>query len=77
MWGTSTEFHIPYVDCLFICMSALTVTGLATVNLSTLNPFQQSIIYVQMVIGSLVSPVKWRKADKETFVSIIMIAVRL
>lgn len=56
MYGTSTEYHIPYIDCLFICMSAMTVTGLATINLSTLSAFQQTLLFVQMVIGSLVGP---------------------
>ena len=55
MYGTSTEYHIPYIDCLFICMSCFTVTGLATINLSTLSAFQQSILFVLEVTGSLVS----------------------
>lgn len=65
LWGVNTEYKIAYIDCLFICMSAMTVTGLATVNLSQLSPLQQVILFVQMVIGSL------------TFVSIIMIIVRI
>lgn len=32
----------------------MTVTGLATVNLSTLTPWQQAIIFIQMLIGSTV-----------------------
>lgn len=61
-------------------MSAMTVTGLATVDLSTLSPFQQVILFLQMIIGSLVS-----FGDKscaktlifgQSFVSIVMILVR-
>jgi Trk-type K+ transport system membrane component len=56
MYGISTAYNIPYIDCLFNCMSAMTVTGLATVNLSTLSALQQVILFVQMTIGSLVCP---------------------
>ena len=41
-YAANTEYRIDYVDSLFLCMSAMTVTGLATVDLSTLNPFQHS-----------------------------------
>ncbi|WVQ71233.1 hypothetical protein IAR50_000758 [Cryptococcus sp. DSM 104548] len=64
MYACNTEYHISYIDCLFCCMSAMTVTGLASVNLSTLSVVQQVILFVQMIIGSL------------TFVSIVMIMVR-
>ncbi|WRT64079.1 uncharacterized protein IL334_001007 [Kwoniella shivajii] len=64
MYAANTEFHIDYVDCLFCCMSAMTVTGLATINLSTLSIFQQVLLFIQMIIGSL------------SFVSILMIIVR-
>ncbi|WVQ97343.1 hypothetical protein IAU59_004454 [Kwoniella sp. CBS 9459] len=64
MYGCNTQYHIHYIDCLFCCMSAMTVTGLATINLSTLSAVQQAIIFVQMIIGSL------------SFVSILMIIVR-
>ena len=55
MFAVNTEFTIQYIDCLFNCMSAFTVTGLATVNLSTLSPLQQAILFVQMIFGSPVS----------------------
>ncbi|RSH85304.1 low affinity potassium transporter [Saitozyma podzolica] len=64
MYGVSTAYHIAYIDCLFLCMSSMTVTGLATVDLSTLSAFQQFILFFQQIIGSLV------------FVSIVMIMVR-
>ncbi|KAK8865865.1 hypothetical protein IAR55_001013 [Kwoniella newhampshirensis] len=64
MYGANTTYHIDYIDCLFCCMSAMTVTGLASINLSTLSVFQQVLLFLQMIIGSL------------TFVSIVMILVR-
>lgn len=54
MWGCNTEYEIAYIDCLFVCVSAMTVTGLATINLSTLSGWQQTIIFVQMCMGSIV-----------------------
>jgi hypothetical protein len=47
-YGANTEYQIDYVDCLFLCVSAMTVTGLATNNLSQLNGYQQSLLFVQM-----------------------------
>ncbi len=56
MYGTSTGgFNISYIDCLFNCMSAMTVCGLATIDLSTLTAFQQALLFIQMIIGSPVS----------------------
>ena len=43
-----------FIDALFLCYSALTVTGLSTVNLSTLTAFQQAILFVLMGIGNVV-----------------------
>lgn len=45
---------IAYVDCLFLCYSALTVTGLSTVNLSTCTGFQQALLFIQMALGNIV-----------------------
>jgi len=62
MWGINTEYEIPYIDCLFNCMSAMTVCGLAVTNLSTLSPVQQTILFVQMIIGSPVCfMVRWQR----------------
>ena len=55
MYCANTAYKIPYIDCLFLSMTGMTVTGLATVNLSTLSAVQQAIIFVQMIIGSPVS----------------------
>jgi Trk-type K+ transport system membrane component len=56
MYGINTEYQIPYIDCLFLCVSSMTVNGLATVDLSTLSVMQQVIMFWQMLIGSLVCP---------------------
>ncbi|KAI0753123.1 cation transport protein-domain-containing protein [Daedaleopsis nitida] len=51
-YASNGEFHIDYIDCLFICVSAMTVCGLATVDLSSLTPFQQVLLFIQMCLGS-------------------------
>lgn len=80
MYGINTEYNIRYIDCLFLCVSSMTVNGLATVDLSTLSVMQQVIMFWQMLIGSLVcSPLNWmfaRGSWWKIFVSIVMIVVR-
>ncbi|GKZ28319.1 hypothetical protein AbraIFM66950_003576 [Aspergillus brasiliensis] len=52
VWATGrSSSPIPYVDALFLCTSAMTGAGLRTVELSTLSPFQQSVIFILLVIG--------------------------
>lgn len=63
-YAGNTEFRIPYVDCLFLCVSAMTVTGLATNNLSQLTGFQQALLFVQMIGGNIIT------------ISLVMIMVR-
>jgi hypothetical protein len=50
--ASSTTFSIKYIDSLFICVSGLTGTGLATVDLSALTPWQQVIIVIVSVVKS-------------------------
>lgn len=50
-----------FIDALFLCYSALTVTGLSTVNLSTCTVFQQVILYVLQAVGDVVSPAALRR----------------
>ncbi|KAF8510124.1 potassium transporter [Hysterangium stoloniferum] len=45
------RFHVSYLDSAFLCYSAMTVTGLSTVNLSTITVWQQVILYLLMGIG--------------------------
>jgi len=63
-YGANGEYHIAYIDCLFLCYSAMTVTGLSPVLLSTITPFQQAMLFVLMVIGDF------------SFVSWLMVLVR-
>ncbi|KAK7441785.1 hypothetical protein VKT23_016447 [Stygiomarasmius scandens] len=57
-WGSNGQFKISYLDSLFLCYSAMTVTGLSTVNLSTLTAWQQVILYLLMMIGDITT-VSW------------------
>lgn len=64
-WGSSTgSKRVSYIDSLFLTVSAMTLAGLNTVNLSELNSFQQSILFVLIMIGSAI------------FVSIMVVHVR-
>lgn len=51
-YGSNGRYHISYLDTLFLCYSAMTVTGLSTVNLSTLTVWQQVMVYFLMLIVS-------------------------
>ncbi|KAJ9307109.1 hypothetical protein DTO217A2_3347 [Paecilomyces variotii] len=54
-WGAATPFgSVAYVDALYMCASAMTGAGLNTVNLSTLNTFQQLILFLLIVFGSAI-----------------------
>ncbi|KAJ3511772.1 hypothetical protein NLJ89_g3904 [Agrocybe chaxingu] len=46
------RYHISYIDSLFNCVSAMTVCGLATINLSSLTGFQQALLFTQMSLGN-------------------------
>jgi Trk-type K+ transport system membrane component len=48
------EASLGYTDCLFLVVSAMTLTGLNTVNLSTLNTVQQFILFFLIIIGSAI-----------------------
>lgn len=64
-WGSSTESkRVSYTDSLFLTVSAMTQAGLNTVNLSELNSFQQSILFVLIILGSAI------------FVSLLVVHVR-
>ncbi|KAM0814427.1 putative Cation transport protein-domain-containing protein [Seiridium cardinale] len=52
-WGSSSpEYAVGWWDSLFMVMSALTASGLNTVNLSQLTTFQQVQLCVYMIMGS-------------------------
>lgn len=50
-YASNGRYHVNYVDALFLCYSAMTVTGLSTVDLSTITGWQQAILYFLMTIG--------------------------
>ena len=55
LWGSATPFRsLKYTDALFLAISAMTEAGLNTVNLSTLNSFQQVVLFLLIFIGSAI-----------------------
>jgi hypothetical protein len=54
-YASNGRYKVSYVDSLFNCVSAMTVTGLATVNLSSLTGFQQALLFMLMCMGNPVS----------------------
>ncbi|CEH15031.1 related to potassium transporter trk-1 [Ceraceosorus bombacis] len=54
-YAANQDVHIKYIDALFLCVSAVTVTGLTTINISTATGFQQAILFVLMCVGNVVA----------------------
>ncbi|KAJ5725114.1 uncharacterized protein N7483_006471 [Penicillium malachiteum] len=53
---TSTPWKsVAYVDAIFLCVSAMTGAGLNTVDLSTLNTFQQVVLFILLILGSAIT----------------------
>ncbi|KAG9044097.1 low affinity potassium transporter [Tulasnella sp. UAMH 9824] len=59
-WGSSNRKTDPisFIDSLFIVVSSITVTGLATIDLSPLTTWQQVILFMLMIMGHPVT-VSW------------------
>lgn len=55
LYGSDGREHISYIDALFNSISAVTVCGLTTVDLSGLTNFQQAVLFFLMCIGNPVS----------------------
>jgi len=54
-WGSSTPPRsVTYIDSLYLTVSAMTLAGLNTVNLSQLNTFQQIILFLLIMLGSAI-----------------------
>lgn len=52
-WASSSSFNgVPYVDSLFLVTSAITNTGLNTLNLSETTTWQQVLLWILMIIGN-------------------------
>ncbi|OAL57355.1 potassium transport protein-like protein 1 [Pyrenochaeta sp. DS3sAY3a] len=45
--------HLTYMDALFLCCSAMTTTGLNTVNLGDVSGFQQAVFCILMILGNI------------------------
>ncbi|KAI2787901.1 Low-affinity potassium transport protein [Penicillium oxalicum] len=55
LWGSSTPAHsLRYIDALYLAVSAMTLAGMNTVNLSTLNTFQQLLLFFLIMSGSAI-----------------------
>ncbi|KAK4964122.1 hypothetical protein LTR66_012464, partial [Elasticomyces elasticus] len=54
-WGSSTPARsVSFTDSLFLTVSAMTLAGLNTINLSILNTFQQFILFLLIMLGSAI-----------------------
>lgn len=54
-WGTSSPAQsVRYINSLYMTVSAMTLTGMNTVNLSTLSTFQQVLLFFLILSGSAV-----------------------
>lgn len=54
-WGSQTPPRsVTYTDSLYLTVSAMTLAGLNTVNLSLLNTFQQIILFLLIMLGSAI-----------------------
>ncbi|KZT50397.1 hypothetical protein CALCODRAFT_461759 [Calocera cornea HHB12733] len=58
IYAVNGQYHVEFVDALFCSYSAITTTGLATINISSATPFQQFLLMAQMFLGGLVT-VSW------------------
>ena len=47
------DFKVRYIDALFMAASAMTATGLNTIDLNDLTVYQQSVLFVLMLLGDL------------------------
>lgn len=76
-WGSSTPSRsVSYADSLFFVVSAMTLAGLNTVNLSQLTTFQQIILFALLMLGSAIWVSIWvvhvrRKTFERKFKSIV------
>lgn len=67
---------VDYVDSLFLVVSAMTLAGLNTINLSTLNTGQQALLFILTMAGSTIWVSVWtvlfrRRAFEKSFDEIV------
>ncbi|KAK5740096.1 hypothetical protein LTR17_004808 [Elasticomyces elasticus] len=57
LYGSSgngpNDYHLSYTDALTMAASAMTTTGLNPVNLKVMTGYQQSVLFVLMILGDL------------------------
>ncbi|KAJ4339648.1 hypothetical protein N0V87_003089 [Didymella glomerata] len=58
------DSHLSYMDALFLTCSAMTTTGLNSVNLGDLSGFQQAVLCILLIIGNI------------PFVSMVVVLIR-
>ncbi|EED83408.1 predicted protein, partial [Postia placenta Mad-698-R] len=51
-YGANGKYPVAYIDCLFNCVSAMSVCGLASIDLSRMTAFQQALLFIQMCLGN-------------------------
>ncbi|KAG1782036.1 cation transport protein-domain-containing protein [Suillus placidus] len=51
-YASNGKYPVAYIDALYNSVSAITMCGLATVNLSQLTAWQQVLLFIQMCIGN-------------------------
>ncbi|KAG1824448.1 cation transport protein-domain-containing protein [Suillus subaureus] len=51
-YASNGKYPVAYIDALYNSVSAMTVCGLATVNLSQLTAWQQVLLFIQMCVGN-------------------------
>lgn len=64
LYASNGKYPIAYIDALYNSVSAVTVCGLGTVNLSQLTPWQQVLLFIQMCVGSPVRNIHHENARK-------------
>lgn len=65
-WGSSDPgFSISYTDSLFLVVSAMTESGLNTVNLSQMTTWQQIILFLLIIFGSSIWVSIWTVAFRK------------
>ncbi|KAG2073727.1 TrkH-domain-containing protein [Suillus decipiens] len=52
LYASNGKYPVAYIDALYNSVSAMTVCGLATVNMSQLTAWQQVLLFIQMCIGN-------------------------
>ncbi|KAG2153183.1 cation transport protein-domain-containing protein [Suillus clintonianus] len=52
LYASNGRYPVAYIDALYNSVSAITMCGLATVNLSQLTAWQQVLLFIQMCIGN-------------------------